>query len=174
LAPIVTTNLQIQLLGDFCLADDDTPLTRANTPRLQSLLAYLLLHRDAPQSRTHLAFQFWPDSTEGQARSNLRTLLYRLRAALPDPNTFLHVDAQTVQWRPDAPFVLDMAEFEAALAQAGAAHQSGALEGERVAVEGALALYGGDLLPNCYNHWLLSQREDGPADRPSCESPRIG
>jgi DNA-binding SARP family transcriptional activator len=62
--------LNIRLLGEFSLEYDGTPVTGVRTQRLQSLLAYLLLHRDAPQSRAHLAFQFWPDSTEAQARSN--------------------------------------------------------------------------------------------------------
>ena len=87
--------LNIRLLGDFCLEYDGAPVTGVNTPRLQSLLAYLLLHRDAPQSRAHLAFQFWPDSAESQARSNLRTLLHRLRRALLGDATYLVVDAQT-------------------------------------------------------------------------------
>ncbi len=151
--------LHIQLLGDFSLAANDAPLTGANTPRLQSLLAYLLLHRDAPQSRTHLAFQFWPDSTEAQARSNLRTLLHRLRTGLPDASTFLHVDAHTVQWRPDAPFVLDVAEFEAALDQAETAQQAGNEADEQATLEQAVSLYSGDLLPSCYDDWLLPHRE---------------
>ncbi|GIV96621.1 MAG: hypothetical protein KatS3mg057_1278 [Herpetosiphonaceae bacterium] len=33
-------------------------LVAVNTSRLQSLLAYLLLHRDAPQPRQQLAFLF--------------------------------------------------------------------------------------------------------------------
>ena len=89
--------LHIQLLGDFRLSTDDTALTTVNTPRLQSLLTYLLLHRDAAQARSHIAYQFWPDSTEAQACSNLRTLLHRLRRGLPEPDTFLDVDTQTIQ-----------------------------------------------------------------------------
>ncbi len=40
--------------------------------RAESLLAFLLLHRDAPQPRQRLAFLVWPDSGEEQARTNLR------------------------------------------------------------------------------------------------------
>ena len=40
--------LRIQLLGDFRLSDGDQLLTTVNTSRLQALLAYLILHRDAP------------------------------------------------------------------------------------------------------------------------------
>jgi DNA-binding SARP family transcriptional activator len=75
--------LRIQLLGDFSVLFGGEPLAGLNTPRLQSFLAYLLLHRGAPQSRAHLAFLFWPDLTEDQARTNLRKLIYHLRCTLP-------------------------------------------------------------------------------------------
>jgi DNA-binding SARP family transcriptional activator len=64
--------LTIQLLGTFCLSYDEQPITNINTQRLQSLLAYLVLHCNAPQPRQHLAFQFWPDSSESQARRRRR------------------------------------------------------------------------------------------------------
>ena len=51
--------------------------------RLQSLLAYLVLHRATSVSRQRLAFLLYPDSTEEQARTNLRNLVYLLRKALP-------------------------------------------------------------------------------------------
>ncbi|NOX61616.1 MAG: hypothetical protein GXP42_06670 [Chloroflexi bacterium] len=34
-------------------------------------------------SRQRLAFLFWPDSREGQAKTNLRQLLHRLRQLFP-------------------------------------------------------------------------------------------
>src|SRR5262245_7826206 len=105
----MTPTLHIQLLGGFRLDIDTTPVTTFDHPRLQALLAYLVLHRSTPQSRAHLAFLLWPDSTEAQARTNLRTLLHRLRQALPDADSFLHVDAQVAQWRLDAPWRLDVA-----------------------------------------------------------------
>jgi DNA-binding SARP family transcriptional activator len=43
--------LDIHLLGDFRLIHDSTPVTSVNTARLQSLLAYLVLHGNAPQAR---------------------------------------------------------------------------------------------------------------------------
>lgn len=64
--------LHIQLLGDFQLCYGDQPVTTVNQARVQSLLAYLLLHRHAPQARQQLAFTFWPDVSEAQARNNLR------------------------------------------------------------------------------------------------------
>jgi DNA-binding SARP family transcriptional activator len=68
----VHLTLHVQLLGDFRLVYGDKPVTNVTTGRLQSLLAYLLLHHGTTQPRQHLAFLFWPDSTEAQARNNLR------------------------------------------------------------------------------------------------------
>jgi len=49
--------LHIHLLGDFLLLSGDSPVTTVRTPRVQSLLAYLVLHRTAPQARSHLAWR---------------------------------------------------------------------------------------------------------------------
>ncbi|MFQ5857371.1 MAG: AAA family ATPase, partial [Anaerolineae bacterium] len=152
-------SLHIQLLGNFRLACGDTPVTNINTARRQSLLAYLVLHRDAPQSRQHLAFLFWPDSTEAQARTNLRNQLYHLRRALPDADRFLCANAKTLQWLPDAPITLDVADFDSAVAQAQQAEQAGDQPAVRAALERATALYRGELLPSCYDEWIVPVRE---------------
>src|SRR5512143_2440443 len=104
--------LLIRLLGEFRLVIDDAPLPGVSSPRLQSLLAFLVLHRRSPQSRQHLAYQLWPDSTEAQARTNLRNLVHSLRQALPDPDRWIATDSSTIQWRPDASFALDVCQFE--------------------------------------------------------------
>lgn len=141
--------LQIHLLGDFHLVYDRQAVTGISTARLQALLTYLLLHRQAPQLRQHLAFLFWPDTSERQALTNLRNLLHKLRRALPEPDHFLLVETQSVQWRPDAPFTLDVADFESALDQATT----------RIEVEMAVKLYAGVLLPSCYDEWILPERQ---------------
>ena len=156
---IVAPALEIQLLGGFHLRAGGAPMTAVELPRLQTLLAYLLLHQNAPQARQHLAFLLWPDSTESQARTNLRTLLHRLRQALPDADRLLYIDAQTVQWRPDAHSALDVVDFERALGQADLAERHGDRLAAREALAAAVRLYRGDLLPGWYDDWLLAERE---------------
>jgi len=157
--------LHIQLLGGFRLDYADAPVDGIDTPRLQSLLAYLLLHREMPQSRHRLAFLFWPDSSESQALTNLRNLLYRIRQQLPDADRFLSVHHNTLQWRTEAPFDLDVARFEQALERAGeglGAGPSGAGPGSattRQALEEAVDIYAGDLLPSCYDDWIVADRQ---------------
>lgn len=147
--------LQLHLLGALHLSYDGAPVSSLKSSRLQSLLAYLLLHRQAPQNRQQLAFLFWPDSTEAHARANLRFFLHRLRRALPDAGHFLQIDEFSVMWRQDAPFTLDVATFENAVADAAA------LTGEAAsqALEHAVTLYNGELLPSCYDDWILPERE---------------
>lgn len=105
------------MLGEFRLTFDDKLATAVNSPRLQSLLAFLVLHRDAPQSRQRIAFMLWPDSSETQARANLRNLFYALRQALPHPDRYISSDALTLQWRSDSPFTLDVLEAVGRLAE---------------------------------------------------------
>jgi DNA-binding SARP family transcriptional activator len=117
--------LHIQLLGDFRLLYKDVIMTGIDSPRLQSLLAYLLLHRDTALVRSQLAYLLWPESGDSQALANLRSLLLRLRRLLPEADAFIHADASHIRWRPASPFTLDVADFERHLAAAQAARQAG-------------------------------------------------
>jgi DNA-binding SARP family transcriptional activator len=141
----VTHSLQIQLLGEFCLTYDGSRVTAVHSPRLRALLAYLIVHRGAPQPRQHLAFMLWPDSSEEQARTNLRNLVHLLRQALPHSDCCLRCEGQVLLWEPHVPYALDTVEFERAI-EAG--------EYAR-----AIALYSGDLLPECYGDWIMPERE---------------
>ncbi len=151
--------LHIRLLGDFSLLYNDQQITSLNSTRLQSLLAYLVLHRDAPQQRQHLAFLFWPDTPEAQARNNLRQLLHQLRQAFPKIEHFLSADTQTLYWNTVTPFQLDVAAFEQALAEASAATRHNDQHALQAALEQADSLYCGELLPGCYDERILPERE---------------
>jgi predicted ATPase/DNA-binding SARP family transcriptional activator len=146
---VMVPTLRIRLLGDFHLMLDDQVITSVISPRVQSLLAYLVLHSQTPLSRQRLAFLFWPDSTEDQARTNLRQTLHLLRQALPDSSHFFQSDGQMVQWLPNSPFTLDVAEFEEAIQQAESA----------MALQQAVGLYQGELLAGWYDDWVLPERE---------------
>jgi DNA-binding SARP family transcriptional activator len=151
--------LRIKLLGDFGLAYGGAPVTEVDSARLQALLAYLVLHADAPQQRRHLAFSFWPDSSEKQARTNLRQLLHHLRHALPDADRFIESGSRTLQWRSGSSFTLDVSAFEEALSQAERARAQGDRKGTRRALKEAVAAYTGDLVPGCYDEWIEPERE---------------
>ncbi len=151
--------LDLHLLGLFRLRHDDQPVAGFDQARLQHLLAYLVLHRHAPILRQQLAFLFWPETTDHQALKNFRTLLTRLRQALPDADHYIAVTAQTIQWRSDASFALDVADFEDALAQATLAQGGDDQARAASMLTAAVAAYTGDLLPDCYEDWILPLRE---------------
>jgi DNA-binding SARP family transcriptional activator len=148
--------LHVHLLGSFRLLYRDEVVKGFDQARLQELLAYLLLHRNVPVPRQQLAFLFWPDSTEEQARTNLRNLWHRLRRALPDSDRFLITDELTVQWRGDDTCWSDVVAFEAGLQRTRSSTSS---DEQLAALEHAVALYGGELLPGCYSDWLLGERD---------------
>lgn len=147
--------LQITLLGEFFMRHNDQTLS-LNTPSHQLLLAYLVIHAQRVHSRRQLAFQFWPDSTEAQARTNLRKALHTLRHTLPDPDHFLTAGRQTVQWQSDATCVVDVWQFESAVSQAELADDPFEKES---CLEQANQAYQGDFMPGHYDDWALSTRE---------------
>ena len=140
-------SLSVRLLGQFDLRSGDRPIA-LNQPRLQALLAYLLLHRQSPQSRQHLAFLFWPDTGEEQALTDLRNLLHKLRHALPAGDRFIRADAQTVQWQANTPIDFDVERFDL-LAEK---------KDDIAALRKAADDYAGDLMPSCYAEWIEPER----------------
>jgi DNA-binding SARP family transcriptional activator len=151
-----TPILQIRLFGGLDLRYDGRQIAPPESMRAGSLLAYLLLNRHAPQLREQIAFLLWPDSIESQARTNLRHVLHHLRRAMPDADRFIAITPQTLQWRPDGDYWLDVATFEALIASVNTTRD------ERVrldALRDAARLYTGELLAGWYDEWVLTIRE---------------
>ncbi len=75
--------------------------------------------------------------------------MHYLCKALPAADRFLIADAQTLQWNSDAPFTLDVDDFENSVAHANSS----------ATLREAVNLYRGELLPGCYDDWILPERE---------------
>jgi DNA-binding SARP family transcriptional activator/predicted ATPase len=151
--------LRLTLLGGFRAVYADEPLRALDAPRLQSLVARLALRTGLPQQRHHLAFTFWPDSSEAQSRTNLRQLLHHLRRALPELDAFVGSDRRTLLWRPDAPATVDAVQLERAWSDSAAAAEAGEVERAITVARRAAELYQGDLLPDCYDEWIEPDRQ---------------
>lgn len=149
--------LQIRLLGGFQLICQGKHLCNLHQPRLESLLAYLILNHNAPLIRQQLAFLFWPDTSEEQALTNLRNLLFQLRKAWSDIHYFLVIDHNTIQWLPDVTLQLDVADFENTLNNSEAMTDD--IDLLCNALHRAISLYQGDLLPALYDEWIAAERE---------------
>lgn len=148
--------LQARFLGEFSLIYEGRLLIGSISRRSQALLAYLILNRHTPQLRQRLAFQLWTDSTDTQARTNLRKALSHLRHTLPIADQLLLIEAKTLQWLPRLPFTLDVAQFEEAVQSAQTASTP---QIARSTFMQAISLYQGELLPNWDDEWLIPERE---------------
>jgi DNA-binding SARP family transcriptional activator/predicted ATPase len=152
--------MRINLFGNLRMSFAGRPVTAVNTNRLHSLIAYLILHGDTPQPRERVAFMLWPASSESQARTNLRQLLHHLKRALPAECNPLVTDNFAVRWRQDAACAIDTVDFQAAIAEAGAARTEKDRAREVQSLTTAAQLYEDDLLPALYDDWLMPVRED--------------
>ena len=144
--------LQIKLLGKFQVTYENVPVATLTGARIQSLIAYLLLHKDTCLPRQQIAFCFWPESTERQAHTNLRKLLYTLRKSLPASERFFVESKRTIQWNIDSPYWCDFDELHDLIAQADGTRPYPQLLAELDKV------YTGELLPICYDDWILEPR----------------
>lgn len=140
---LVPARLQVRLLGAVEIILGGRRLRAFNSLRLQRFLALIALRRN-PQHRSRLAFELWPDSDERQARTNLRKLLHDFRHSLPDIGEFVEIDNETVRWVATGPTEVDVLRFRDAMAAGD--------------FELAARLYSGDLLPACYDDWVLDER----------------
>ena len=138
--------LQIYLFGQLRAVYNNIPLKLSMRPKAYPLWAFLLLNHSQPIERNHLAFTFWPDTTEKKAKTNLRRHLHYLKQALPADHEWILADSRTIQWNPSTPSWLDVANFEM-FAQS-----------EDRLVD-AINLYTADLLPSLYDDWLFYHRE---------------
>ncbi|MCV2490974.1 AAA family ATPase [Geodermatophilus sp. YIM 151500] len=135
--------LEVRLLGGVDVVLDGRRLQAFDSLRLQRFLALIALRREV-QHRSRLAFVLWPDSGEGQARTNLRKLLHDFRHSLPDVGEFVQIDNEVVRWIPTGRSEVDVLSFRDAIAVGD--------------LELAARLYSGDLLPACYDDWVLDER----------------
>jgi DNA-binding SARP family transcriptional activator len=74
--------LRIRLFGTVRVTHDSRPQDARLIHAVQSLLAWLLLHRGKTHARETLAALFWGEQNDTRARSCLSTALWRLRQVL--------------------------------------------------------------------------------------------
>jgi DNA-binding SARP family transcriptional activator len=142
-------SLRLELLGGFRAIAGQKPAGQDLTARHHQIIAFLALQHAPVVARQKIAGLLWPDSTDAQALTNLRRELHHLRQVLPEIETALDIGTRTLGWRASR-VVLDLDEFRHA-AEEG-------LRGRRDRLEAAAALYIGDLLPECDDGWIVSER----------------
>jgi DNA-binding SARP family transcriptional activator len=150
--------LDISLLGEVRVAIDSS-LVALRSTRVLALLGFLVAHRGAPQRREYIAAQFWPDSPEPQARTNLRRELHALRAELPQVDQWLVATGGTLLWQLDHSCRVDVEVFETAADRAAVAWAAADTPAFRVAAADAVRAYRGGFMPALYDDWALTERD---------------
>ncbi len=150
----------LRLLGGFELAVDHEPIPLGQ-PRLEEFVAFLAVHPGEPFSRSQIAYRFWPDSTDKQARTNTRQLLFKLKQAWDEIEHVLSIDRSSVAWRMEAPVVVDTHLMRELMEQADAAVD---LVAKSSLLRQAEECYQGDFLPDCFSDWALTVREQVNGD----------
>jgi predicted ATPase len=139
----------VTLLGGFAVAVDERPLTgvRWRLRKARDLVKMLAL---APGHRLHreqLMDELWPERDPASAANNLNQVVHAARRVLGAPAIEAREELLVLHASVDAE---DFARTgDAALR-----------DGSSAAIRGALALYGGELLPeDRYEDWTLERRE---------------
>ena len=139
----VGTAWHFYLLGEMEIVHAGDPITPP-PPRAYPLLAALLLSPVA-RRRDRLVGMLFPDGPERSGRRRLSDLLWLLRRSLT--GLPLVADATWIEIPAEARW-LDVEAFRQAAARP-----------DLEKWETALDLYRGDLLPTCFDDWLLLERE---------------
>lgn len=150
---------RIELFGLLRAQQGEQVITRFRTYKTGALFAYLACFRKRAHPREELIELLWPESDLDTGRISLRTALSSLRRQLEPPgvapNSVLVADRTNVRLNPPA-FTTDLAEFETNLQSAArATERSARIE----ALQRAVELYRGPLLPGFYEDWALAERE---------------
>jgi predicted ATPase/DNA-binding SARP family transcriptional activator len=141
--------LEVKFLGQFVVLQDGKPI-QIPTRNAQSLFAYLVLNAGKAYRRENLAGLLWPDSSEDNARSNLRHELWRLRKALEaERETCFFVDDLSITFNSSCNYSLDVKKLEEAPLASNLADE----------LIGPLSGYAGDLLPGFYDEWVHLERD---------------
>lgn len=149
--------LSVQLLGGFEITADGHSLAGQIKQKGRSLLAYLLVHHELPQERSFIAHTFWPDSSDGQALTNLRRELYQLRRTFPPLTDILEITSRIIQLKRPRVFDVDVLDLTRMIHEA---NQTDNPSKRQKLLQDSINLYRGELLPGFHDEWVLTRREE--------------
>jgi DNA-binding SARP family transcriptional activator/ABC-type glycerol-3-phosphate transport system substrate-binding protein/predicted ATPase len=147
--------LRLRLLGPPDIIINDVSVAEHLSSKAQAILYYLAATGE-PQRRTTLASLLWADMPEAAARANLRRSLVDLRESVGD---YLMIDRNSVAFKPDSRYWIDLAEFKTGIGQT-----SPKIDPKQL--QAAVEFYRGDFLAGFYvrdapdfESWVLAEQE---------------
>jgi DNA-binding SARP family transcriptional activator/tetratricopeptide (TPR) repeat protein len=153
--PSVSTHetICLGLLGGFRLLRANVEVSLPHKSA-RALLAFLVLN-PGRTTRSQLVARLWADVSELTARRRLSQALWRLFQALPELETVLCSDAESLWLSSAKTLEVDVMRFETRLQTAGGLLSDRELE----AHQSGLLSYLGELLPDWNDDWILEHRE---------------
>jgi len=139
--------LQVKLLGQFDVRRDGASIV-ISSRLAQSLFALLILNPGIAHRREQLAGILWSDTSDENARNNLRHELWRLRKAL-GADSFIPSDDLSITFDSTTEYWLDAAVLARPSGNDTSVND----------LTAALELYQGELLPGFYDDWVVGERE---------------
>lgn len=154
----------VTCFGEFTVRLGSAPVDLSGVrPRARTVLRLLALHAGRPVHRDRLAGILWSDLDPARALHNLQVSISALRHLLHE-----HGGGRDAIVRADGSYALfpgafdrfDVAEFDRRLREADRARRGGDLPLAEAALQAAIDIYAGDLLPEeGAAEWLLDVRE---------------
>lgn len=146
------------MLGNLEARSDEQAVSRFRTRRVGMLLAYLAYFSDTSHDRSEVGEVLWPEGDPDKVSTNLRQALASLRRHIEGPmlptgsvvrsqNSMLSIAQGMIE--------TDVAEFEKLLIDVRKEPDPSV---RRSALERAVALYRGELLPGYSEEWVLRER----------------
>lgn len=151
---------RIELFGGLRVEQGERSITRFQTQKTATLLAFLAFHLHKNSHPRELLIELlWPEVEPRTGRHRLSMSLSSLRRQLEPPGipsgAVLQADRFHVRLNPEA-VVTDVAEFEAAQHNIPTPEQGGQAV---PALQRAIDLYRGPLLPGFYEDWIVREQE---------------
>jgi DNA-binding SARP family transcriptional activator len=161
-----TAELYVEMLGGFTLKLDRGQALPPVRPRSAAvLLAFLIHHRDRPQTRDLLAGRFWSEYSEEKARRRLSNALWHIgKATEAWPATvrrdLLVATPDSVQFNPDVQVEVDVDAFVAALDEFERRYQADRRRVDPDELADIVGSYRGELLAGYYEEWIGEARRE--------------
>ena len=156
--PISPVIWRIELLGTLAIHGHNVRIDHFPTQKVAALLAILAYAPGKRHAREKLVDELWPDAEPDAARNRLSQALVWLRPQLEPGDTVrgsvLIADRATISLDPNR-ITTDVTDFNLALAEADQARSD---TDRHKAISHAVELYRGDLLPEIYSDWVLTER----------------
>jgi len=158
------STINIHLFGRFETFVGDRPVECFCSQKALDLFCFLILFRDRPHHREHLAEIFWGQRCTSEAKKYLRKTLWQLQSGLEklsveNRDKLIRIEPEWLYYNQDMELWLDVMEFESICNSISGIRGQTFEKHQFQSASKAAQLYRGELLEGCYQDWCVYERE---------------